>query len=70
MRPGALIAQLAFASSANAFFPYAPDWRVDVGQQSVGRRSKSVGNGGGVRMGIKQRAPKVGLTNCIVPLLY
>jgi hypothetical protein len=58
MRPGALLAQLALASSANAFFPYTPSWRVDVGQETVGRRSKSVGNGGGVRMGIKQRAPK------------
>ncbi|KAH6949890.1 aspartic peptidase domain-containing protein [Fusarium avenaceum] len=58
MRPGALLAQLAFASSANAFYPYNPSWRVDVGQKKMGRSTKSVGNGGGVRMDIKQRTPQ------------
>ncbi|KAF4999815.1 hypothetical protein FGRMN_2195 [Fusarium graminum] len=57
MRPGALLAQLVLASSANAFFPYNPSWRVDVGQRKMGRSTKSVGNGG-VRMDIKQRSPQ------------
>lgn len=59
MRPGALLAPLAFASSVNAFYPYTPSWRLDVEQKGVGRRSKTVGNDGNVRMDIKQRAPKV-----------
>jgi hypothetical protein len=59
MRPGALLAQLAFASSANAFYPYNPSWRVDAGQKKMGRSPRSVGNGGGVRMDIKQRSPQV-----------
>ncbi|KAL4732611.1 hypothetical protein ACLX1H_001629 [Fusarium chlamydosporum] len=58
MRPGALLAPLAFASSVNAFYPYTPSWRLDVEQKGVGRRSKTVGNDGNVRMDIKQRAPK------------
>jgi hypothetical protein len=59
MRPGSLLAQLALASSAHAFFPYSPSWRVDVGQKRMARSPKSVGNGGGVRMDIKQRSPQV-----------
>jgi hypothetical protein len=59
MRPGSLLAQLALASSAHAFFPYSPSWRVDVGQRRMARSPKSVGNGGGVRMDIKQRSPQV-----------
>ncbi|KAF5596880.1 hypothetical protein FPCIR_3872 [Fusarium pseudocircinatum] len=58
MRPGSLLAQLALASSAHAFFPYSPSWRVDVGQKRMARSPKSVGNGGGVRMDIKQRSPQ------------
>jgi hypothetical protein len=60
MRPGTLLAQLAFASSVNAFYPFTPSWRLDVpiGQESVGRRSQSAGNSNTVRMGIKQRTPK------------
>ncbi|KAF5012872.1 hypothetical protein FDECE_1090 [Fusarium decemcellulare] len=56
MRPAALLAQLALcASSAHAFFPYNPDWRLEVGEKRSAQSQRSVG-GRNVRMGIKQRA--------------
>ncbi|KAJ4267301.1 hypothetical protein NW762_003405 [Fusarium torreyae] len=58
MRASDLLAPLAFASSAYAFYPYAPSWRLDVGQKRMGRRSQTVGHGGSVRMDIKQRSPQ------------
>ncbi|RTE83286.1 hypothetical protein BHE90_002131 [Fusarium euwallaceae] len=59
MRPSVLLAQLALcASSANAFFPYDPDWRRDVEQKRSTRSQRTIRGqeGRSVRMGIRQRA--------------